>query len=575
MKKLDSHLIEAEEINVGAESDEVSTPSSTVNRRTLLKGGGIAMAFAGLAGFAPSAEASTSIYKGKGGYFGGPKRRYRAMRNRIRAANSYLDLQLPRPKSNNDETRYDDYRANFFKTLPQNELGEVDPSAYRKYLKAIRSARSRDFDAIPTSIYSERGLANPQAAYAYEMTGLDSHSTRMPSAPKFASATQVAEIAEVYWQAITRDVPFDHYDSDPLIEQAITDLNRFKRTVGPKSNGAVTYKTLFRGETPGDLIGPYISQFLWHDVPYGPFTIVQKFDPTVPNVDFGTRFDDWLAIQRGAIPDSSTFVGAGTYINDNRALGEYVHNDYPGQAYLNAGLIMSSFGPDALADSNPYKNGGNQEAFVTFGMPMIGEMVTKASRALTAAWFQKWLIHRRLRPEVFAGRVDLQMRGVKDYGIHHDIFNSDAVAELLSQNGNALLPLAFPEGSPTHPSYPAGHAAVSGACATVLKAFFNEDFAIPNPVVPSSDGRNLNPWTGNDLTLGNEINKLANNISIGRDAAGVHYRSDGVEGLEVGEQYALGLLKDCSRSYNEDFGGFVLTRFNGTKARIRKGKILN
>ncbi len=37
----------------------------------------------------------------------------------------------------------------------------------------------------------------------------------------------------------------------------------------------------------------------------------------------------------------------------------------------------------------------------------------------------------------------------------------------------ALLPMAFPEGSPMHPAYGAGHATVAGACVTILKAFFD------------------------------------------------------------------------------------------------------
>ena len=39
--------------------------------------------------------------------------------------------------------------------------------------------------------------------------------------------------------------------------------------------------------------------------------------------------------------------------------------------------------------------------------------------------------------------------------------------------GNWLLPMAFPEGSPMHPSYGAGHATVAGACTTILKAWFD------------------------------------------------------------------------------------------------------
>jgi hypothetical protein len=33
--------------------------------------------------------------------------------------------------------------------------------------------------------------------------------------------------------------------------------------------------------------------------------------------------------------------------------------------------------------------------------------------------------------------------------------------------------MAFPEGSPTHPAYGAGHATVAGACTTILKAWFD------------------------------------------------------------------------------------------------------
>jgi len=40
---------------------------------------------------------------------------------------------------------------------------------------------------------------------------------------------------------------------------------------------------VFRGETSGDLVGPYLSQFLWLDIPYGIKTIEQRYP--VPNRD--------------------------------------------------------------------------------------------------------------------------------------------------------------------------------------------------------------------------------------------------------------------------------------------------
>ena len=128
--------------------------------------------------------------------------------------------------------------------------------------------------------------------------------------------------------------------------------------------------------------------------------------------------------------------------------------------------------------------------------------------------------------------------------------------------------MAFPEGSPTHPAYPSGHATVAGACVTVLKAFFDESFVIPNPVVSSADGLSLVPYVGPDLTVGGELNKLASNITLGRNFAGTHYRSDAVEGLKLGEAIAIRFLTEENLTLNENFDGFSLTKFDGTTITV-------
>lgn len=220
-------------------------------------------------------------------------------------------------------------------------------------------------------------------------------------------------------------------------------------------------------------------------------------------------------------------------------------------------------------------DGPDQGGFVTFGSAHVLDLVTKAARAgLEGAWFHKWLVHRRLRPEVTGGRIEIQRSRIKDYGISQEILGSEAIARVVAANGSALLPQAYPEGSPLHPAYPAGHAALAGSCATVLKAFFNEDFVIPHPVQASADGQALDTWRGADLTLGHELDKLASNISVGRCAAGIHYRFDN-RGMTVGEQQAIGILRDHSITYNEEFGGFTLTTFNGERLRIVSGQVLS
>src|SRR5262249_5226574 len=153
------------------------------------------------------------------------------------------------------------------------------------------------------------------------------------------------------------------------------------------------------------------------------------------------------------------------------------------------------------------------------------------------------------------------------------ILDAEGTKRVKALHQNWLLPQAYPEACPTHPSYPAAHAVNAGACATVLKAFLDEDYVLPNPIEASADGATLHPWRGQMLTLGGEIDKLASNIALGRDSAGVHFRSDSVRGLRLGEQVGLGLLADASRTYRETFDGFVLRRFDGTRIRISNGSM--
>jgi hypothetical protein len=131
--------------------------------------------------------------------------------------------------------------------------------------------------------------------------------------------------------------------------------------------------------------------------------------------------------------------------------------------------------------------------------------------------------------------------------------------------------MAFPEGCPQHPSYGSGHATVAGACVTIIKAFFDENHVLPNPVVPSDDGTSLSPYTGSDaglLTVRGESNKIASNVAFGRNIAGVHWRTDAEEAMKLGEAVAISILHDQKASYNEAFSGFTFTKFDGTKVTV-------
>jgi len=128
--------------------------------------------------------------------------------------------------------------------------------------------------------------------------------------------------------------------------------------------------------------------------------------------------------------------------------------------------------------------------------------------------------------------------------------------------------MAFPEGCPTHPAYGAGHATVAGACVTMLKAFFDESFVLPETVVPTDDGLALATFQGPALTVGGELNKLAYNVANGRNIAGVHWRSDATESLKLGEEVAIRFMREEKSCFNETFTGFSLTKFDGTTITV-------
>ncbi len=308
------------------------------------------------------------------------------------------------------------------------------------------------------------------------------------------------------------------------------------------------------------------------DIPYGTLTISHRQKTVIPGVNYMTNPASWLNIQNGLDPlATDAFDGTPRYIRNGRDLATYVHYDALYEAYLNACLILLGMGAP-LDPGNPYVTLTKTDAFGTFGGPHILSLVTEvATRALKAVWFQKWYVHRRQRPEEFGGRVHYHLSGVTTYPIDPEILNSQAVQQTFSRYGTYLLPQAYPEGSPLHPAYGAGHATVAGACVTILKAWFDESFVIPDPVVPGADGMELVSYTGTDagsLTVGGELNKIAANIAFGRNFAGIHWRTDYSQSIELGENVAIGILRDQKNTPKESFVGFSLTKFDGTTITI-------
>ena len=553
-----------------------------------------------------------------------------ARQRRISAADYEFNMPIPSHPCNGDETQFGaavNFFASYSKGMPHPSIyGEVDPNAYCTYKRALVTGRPSDFELIPlgcgacgpTGTISEnesrlappeaamppeqRRLQNPQAGYNFDLEGKDYHQlvSRLPSpvdppvafppAFKFRSNEEAVEIVENYWQGLTRDVPFLDYNNtnpNPIVQRAVNELNQYGLLYkGPREGSQVTPRVYSRGILPGDTIGPYLSQFFLRNIPYG----AQTIDPRIRSPlqtranDFMTSFSPWLSVQNGCTPSAMTqFDSIPRYIRSGRDLAEYVHNDAIYQPYLNTALIMMT--PQSMGGlgvpldpNNPYRTYCKQDNFVEFGpsqlLTLLGEVSVRAHKAV---WYQKWQVHRRLRPEEFGARVHFQRtdpNARQRYQISNIVDFSAGINESFATFGTYFLPQAFPEGSPLHPAYGAGHATLAGACVTILKAWFDESQAYANfaqPVQPSRDGLSLINYNEPDvaqMTIKSELNKLASNISIGRNIGGVHWRSDYTESVFLGEKVAIQLLEDYGFTYNEDFIGFGLNNFDGAQQLV-------
>lgn len=490
--------------------------------------------------------------------------------------------------TNGDEARYANKIGNYSKSMPHNAFGEVDLDAYASLVHAVETGKSSDYDAMVLDT-GARKQTSPQCGLAFDMEGIDSHAVAVPAPPALASREQASEITENYWMSLLRDTNFLDYASSQAAHEAVADLNRFGADFkGPKRNGQVTIQTLFRDVAPGTTVGPYISQFMWLNTPFGVEYVERKMWTSAPNIDYMQTFEDWLAVQNGHVPQTYAYRGERRYVVNGRDLSEWVHIDVLFQAYFNACLILMT--PPANNDigggigcpfnaGNPYLSNANQDGFCTFGPPAAKALVCEvASRCLKATWHKKWQVHRRLRPEAHAGRVEVHLNqdpGRYEGALHPDTFETTAIDRIMAYNGGtALLPMAFPEGSPTHPSYTAGHATVAGACITILKAIFDtENRPIPHPVVPTPDGSALVPYQGPTLTIEGELNKVASNIATGRNIAGVHWRSDAYESLRIGQKVAISILQEQSLIHNELNPYYRFRGFDGERITVKGGGV--
>jgi hypothetical protein len=241
--------------------------------------------------------------------------------------------------TNGDEERYADKSGTYTKCLKQKGYGVVDPNAFKLFRTALGTADgttlgTADFE-VAGLLGAGRKLNGPLGAFALTLDGADSQhfgTPLIPSAPKLASPEYAAELVELYWASLLRDVPFTDYETNATAIAAANELTQLAATyAGPTDNGKVTPRLLFRGgltlpgkkgKEPttyfaGENIGPYISQLCIRPTNLGVQTLDQKMQTYVPGIDYLVDLSAWQAVQNGVTPTT-------TNIPDEQR--RYLHN---------------------------------------------------------------------------------------------------------------------------------------------------------------------------------------------------------------------------------------------------------
>lgn len=501
---------------------------------------------------------------------------------------------------------------------------------YQQLQKALQTGSQADFNAIERAKGIKRLWANPQASFIPSSMHGRLMDIPLEPPPTLTSAQAAADLIELYAMAWCRDVAFSDYGTGKKTDsngtggsltknasQILTKLGAAYK--GPKKHGnKVDTTVLFRGTSAGDLIGPYISQFLIQ-----PFFPLFPSDPTdvgaeqlpkhlfqndrkIPILsqrEFGVTWADFIQIQNGHIPKKFLPTDCNRnhlrYPINGRDVACSVYTDVSYDFYYYA-LRVLECNEFPYSKTFPYQKGimKNESSGATMGLSDVYSLIAcVCQQAYAACWYYKWRVYCRLRPEAMAGLVHQAfISGNNQFDLHKTLLDSYLLDLILQHNqkqadllivshgvltlansSTYLLPQVYPEGSPTHPSFPAAHATVAGACVTILKAFFDENtlfsskvkILIPDPTDPTKL-KYYNQLDSKKMTVGSELDKLASNIAYGRSWAGIHFRSDNEAGLKLGEDIALILLAEHAKRYHEKcFDGFELTTRAGMKIKIK------
>lgn len=380
-------------------------------------------------------------------------------------------------------------------------------------------------------------LLNPSSSWYLDIIGSSSTTYKYSKFPNIDSKEFEYEMCLLYCMYLCRDIPFSNYTNNSAINQYCKFLS-------------VEPTTIFRD--PLFINGLYISQFLYLNFTIGNCSYNQRYRTYLENLDFYKTVESMTKLQNGISDSTHLFNKKKRYIITGRDLAHYFHSNDPYFVFTNTYSILCNINAPIIIKQCKF-----EEPYLNFGKADVPSLLTMIGRnALLVAWYIKWS-NMVPRPD----QISLLLN--KTYSKNKEslnIFTNPIFDKIYGKNKNILLPQCYNKGSNMCPSTPSEYATVAGACITVLKLIFDNNFEM-NVTTPDLVGFNL--VNKNDKsTIGIELDKLAFNVAISQCWAGTNFAIDNIKGLKLGEAVAINCMKDVSNRYPDKIN-FKLKKFNG------------
>lgn len=322
---------------------------------------------------------------------------------------------------------------------------------------------------------------------------------------RFVTGVLAGDCTEISFAIAQQGMDIAPHDSDILALRSVGAVP----PVGDNTIGSVEFDDEQR--FVHDLVEQRDEKFemLGATIPLGlrrlsPFLWDTEVDNRKDGQNFMTTEKNYNHIQAGNFPKEKIVTKGKKKIQTMRDLATYVHSDDPYEQWTRIIKMLCDMGiPQKLPKALHNSDTGVGRRFTSWGWFTLAGIVHEGLRKSAVASFQYKWTHFIPRPEEYA-----QVAGF------------------------GLLPQCYPEGSPMHPSERAMHSFAVLVGAEMTKLMFD-------------GSQKVDDW---DMTVDQAIDLFAENVGLGRLAAGVHRMRDHERCREQATQLATDYVASAMRA---------------------------